>query len=201
MVRMTGKKALLEMLTAEGVEYIFGNPGTSEGAIMDALEDYPNLKYILATQEGVAMGAADTYARSTGKPAFINLHIETGLANGISLLHNAAAGGTPLVLTAGNKDMRKLVEGRTPLAEMVKLFTKWSVELTHPEQIPGAIRKAFNEARTPPTGPTFIAFSANSLDGEADMEIVSNGEGYFRLPPDKEAIEIASNILLEAKTQ
>ena len=43
MVRMTGKKALLEMLTAEGVEYIFGNPGTSEGAIMDALEDYPNL--------------------------------------------------------------------------------------------------------------------------------------------------------------
>ena len=199
MVRMTGKKALLEMLTAEGVEYIFGNPGTSEGAIMDALEDYPNLKYILATQEGVAMGAADTYARATGKPAFINLHIETGLTNGISLLHNAAAGGTPLVLTAGNKDMRKLVEGRTPLAEMVKLFTKWSVELTHPEQIPGAIRKAFNEARTPPTGPTFIAFSANSLDGEADMEIVSNREGYFRLSPDKEAIEAASNILLESK--
>jgi len=140
MARMTGKKALLEMLTAEGVQYIFGNPGTSEGAIMDALEDYPNLQYILGTQEGVAMGAADTYARATGKPAFINLHIETGLANGISLLHNAAAGGTPLVLTAGNKDMRKLVEGRTPLADMVKLFTKWSVELTHPEQIPGAIR-------------------------------------------------------------
>ncbi len=196
---MTGKKALLEMLTAEGVQYIFGNPGTSEGAIMDALEDYPNLQYILATQEGVAMGAADTYARATGKPAFINLHIETGLANGISLLHNAAAGGTPLVLTAGNKDMRKLVEGRTPLADMVKLFTKWSVELTHPEQIPGAIRKAFNEARTPPTGPTFIAFSANSLDGEADMDIVSNSEGYFRIPADEEAIGAAANILLESK--
>ncbi|MAO89514.1 MAG: hypothetical protein CL880_03130 [Dehalococcoidia bacterium] len=199
MARMTGKKALLEMLTAEGVQYIFGNPGTSEGAIMDALEDYPNLQYILGTQEGVAMGAADTYARATGKPAFINLHIETGLANGISLLHNAAAGGTPLVLTAGNKDMRKLVEGRTPLADMVKLFTKWSVELTHPEQIPGAIRKAFNEARTPPTGPTFIAFSANSLDGEADMDIVSNSEGYFRIPADEEAIGAAANILLESK--
>ena len=199
MVRMAGKKALLEMLIAEGVEYIFGNPGTSEGAIMDALEDYPELQYILATQEGVAMGAADTYARATGKPAFINLHIETGLANGISLLHNAYAGGTPLVLTAGNKDMRKLVEGRTPLADMVKLFTKWSVELTHPEQIPGAIRKAFNEARTPPTGPTFIAFSANALDGEADMEIVPNSEGYFRISADVQAIEAATNILLESK--
>ncbi len=199
MPKMTGKKALLEMLTAEGVEYIFGNPGTSETAIMHALEDYPNLQYILATQEGVAMGAADAYARATGKPAFINLHIETGLANGISLLHNAAAGGTPLVLTAGNKDMRKLIEGRTPLAEMVKLFTKWSVELTHPEQIPGAVRKAFDEARTPPTGPTFIAFSANSLDGEAEMEIVPNNEGYFRTSPDKNSIATASKILLSSK--
>ena len=31
--RMTGKKAVLEMLLAEGVEYIFGNPGTSEGSL------------------------------------------------------------------------------------------------------------------------------------------------------------------------
>jgi thiamine pyrophosphate-dependent acetolactate synthase large subunit-like protein len=199
MARMTGKKALLEMLRAEGVEYIFGNPGTSEGAIMDALEDYPDIHYVLATQEGAAMGAADAYARATGKPSFVNLHIETGLANGISLLHNAAAGGTPLVLTAGNKDMRKLIEGRTPLADMVKTFTKWSAELTHPEQIPAAIRRAFNEARTPPTGPTFIAFSANALDGEADMEIVPNSKGYFRMGPDADAIKEAAGILANAK--
>jgi benzoylformate decarboxylase len=199
MARMTGKKALLEMLRAEGVEYIFGNPGTSEGAIMDELENYPDLHYVLATQEGAAMGAADAYARATGKPSFVNLHIETGLANGISLLHNAAAGGTPLVLTAGNKDMRKLIEGRTPLADMVKTFTKWSAELTHPEQIPAAIRRAFNEARTPPTGPTFIAFSANALDEEADMEIVPNSQGYFRTGPDADAIKEAAGILANAK--
>ena len=48
---MTGKKALLEMLKAEGVEYIFGNPGTSEGPIIDMLGDYPEFKYILALQE------------------------------------------------------------------------------------------------------------------------------------------------------
>lgn len=198
MPRMTGKRALLEMLRAEGVEYIFGNPGTSEGAIMDALEDFPDLHYVLVTQEGAAMGAADAYARATGRPSFVNLHIETGLANGISLLHNAAAGGTPLVLTAGNKDMRKLVEGRTPLADMVKIFTKWSVELTHPEQVPAAVRRAFNEARTPPTGPTFIAFSANSLDGEADMEIVPNSTGYFRLAPDDRSVRDAADLLAKA---
>ena len=128
MAVMTGKKALMEMLRAEGVEYIFGNPGTSESAIMDVLEHYPDLKYVLVTQEGAAMGAADAYARSTGRPSFVNLHIETGLANGISLLNNAYAGGTPLVLTSGNKDIRKLTEGRTQLAEMVRVLTKWSVE-------------------------------------------------------------------------
>ena len=54
MARMTGKRALMEMLRAEKVQYIFGNPGTSESPIMDALEDYPDLKYVLVLQEGVA---------------------------------------------------------------------------------------------------------------------------------------------------
>ncbi|MDA1188451.1 MAG: thiamine pyrophosphate-binding protein [Chloroflexi bacterium] len=199
MVRMKGSRALMEQLKAEGVEYIFGNPGTSESAIMDELEDYPELKYVLVTQEGVAMGAADAYARATGKPAFVNLHIETGLANGISLLHNANEGGTPLVLTSGNKDMRKLVEGRTELDEMVKRFTKWSVELSHPDQVPGAIRRAFNEAKTPPTGPVYVGFSANAMDGEADVEIVPSPPGRYRIEPDARAVGEATKLLAKAK--
>ena len=75
---MTGKHAVLEALRAEGVEYIFGNPGTSETPIMDALESHPDLKYVLTVQEGVAMGMADAYGRATGSPSFVNLHIETG---------------------------------------------------------------------------------------------------------------------------
>ncbi len=200
MVRMTGKRALLEALKAEGVEYIFGNPGTSESPIMDALEGYPQFRYVLTTQEGVAMGMADGYARATGRPAFVNLHIETGLANGISLLHNAHEGGTPIVLTSGNKDIRKLAEGRTDLAEMVRLFTKWSVEVTHPEQVPGVLRRAFHEARTPPTGPTYVAFSANALDGEGDMEIMPSPRGYHRIAPDRQAVEDASRLLAGASS-
>lgn len=115
------------MLKAEGAEYILGKPGTSESAIMYILEEYPGIKYMLATQEGVAMGMADGCAIATGRPSCVNLHIETGLANRISLLHHAWEGGTPLVLTSGNKDVRELAEDRTELAEMVRLFTKWSV--------------------------------------------------------------------------
>ena len=195
---MTGKRAMMEMLRAEGVEYIFGNPGTSESAIMDALEGYPDFKYVLVMQEGVAMGMADAYARATGRPSFLNLHIETGLANAISLLHNANEGGTPMVLSSGNKDIRELAHGRTDLAEMVRLFTKWTAEVTHPDQIPYVMRRAFNEAKSPPTGPTFVGFSANALDGEADVEVLPSPTGRFRIAPDSSAVEDATRMLAAA---
>ena len=200
MTRMTGKRALMEMLRAEGVEYIFGNPGTSEGPILDELENFPDIRYMLAVQEGAAMGMADAYARYRNEPAFVNLHIETGLANGVSLLANAAEGNTPLVLTSANKDIRKLAEGRTDLVEMVSQFCKWSAEVTHPEQVPGVLRRAFNEAKTPPMGPVYVAFSANALDDEADVEIVPSHRTYTRTAPDAAAVDEAASILAEAES-
>ena len=199
MPRMTGKRALMEMLRAEGIEYIFGNPGTSEGPILDELENYPDIRYMLATQEGAAMGMADAYARYRNAPAFVNLHIETGLANGVSLLANAAEGNTPLVLTSANKDIRKLAEGRTNLVEMVSQFCKWSAEVTHPEQVPSVMRRAFNEAKTPPMGPVYVAFCANALDDEADVEIVPSHKTYSRTGPDASAIDDAASILADAE--
>ncbi len=123
MTVMSGKRAMMQMLKAEGVGYIFGNPGTSESAMMDALEEFPDLEYILVTQEGVGVGMADAYGRLAGRPAFLNLHIETGLANAISLLYNANDGGSPMVVTSGNKDIRELAVEHTDLAAMVAQFT------------------------------------------------------------------------------
>ena len=189
----------MEMLRAEGVEYIFGNPGTSEGPILDELENYPDIRYMLSTQEGAAMGMADAYARYRGEPSFVNLHIETGLANGISLLANAAEGNTPLVLTSANKDIRKLAEGRTNLVEMVSQFCKWSAEVTHPEQVPSVLRRAFSETKTHPMGPVYVAFSANALDDEADVEIVPSHKTYGRIAPDTSAIDAAVGILADSE--
>ncbi len=195
---MTGKHAVMEMLRAEGVRYVFGNPGTTETPLMDALESYPDIEYVLAVQEGVAMGMADAYGRASGSPSFVNLHIETGLANGLSLLHNAHEGGSPIVLTACNKDVRELAHGRTDLREMARQFTKWSVEVSHPDAIPVAMRRAFHEAKTPPTGPTFISFTANSLDDEGSVDIIPSSRTFSRVRPDAEAIERAVEILAGA---
>jgi thiamine pyrophosphate-dependent acetolactate synthase large subunit-like protein len=124
---MTGKQALLEMLKAEGGEFIFGNPGTSEGPIIDMLGDYPEFRYILTLQESVAVGMGESYARATGKASFVSLHVDSGLANGIALMLDALNTGTPMVVTSANYDVRKITEGKTDLAELVRPVTKWAV--------------------------------------------------------------------------
>ena len=70
---MTGKRALLEQLIADGVSHIFGNPGTTEQGFMDLLQDYPQLQFMLALHEGVAVSMADAYARLTRRPSFVEL--------------------------------------------------------------------------------------------------------------------------------
>ena len=201
MTRMTGKQALAEMLLAEGVEYIFGNPGTSESPLMDVLQDYPQLKYILAIQEGTAVGMADGYARATGRPSFANIHIAGGLANGISMLYDSFRGETPLILTAGQSDTRAFITEPTlsgNLVEMTRQYTKWSTEIHHASDVPVAIRRAFKEAKTPPAGPVFISLPWNSLDEEADVDIIPSSQAYSRVRPDVEALVKASRLLAQA---
>jgi benzoylformate decarboxylase len=199
---MTGKHALAQMLIAEGSELIFGNPGTSETPLLDGLQDFPQLRYVQALQEGTAVGMADGYARATGRPAFANIHIAGGLANGISALYNAYKGGTPLILTAGNSDTRMLLTEPVlsgNLVEMTDQYTKWSAEIRHASDIPMAVRRAFKEAKTPPTGPVFLSFPWDTLDEEFDAEIVPSSPGFYRTRPDTDAIAKASQILSQAE--
>ena len=74
---------------SEGVEYIFGNPGTTELPLMDALLGAPAIKYVLALQEASAVAMADGYAQAARRPAFLNLHTAGGLGNGMGNLLNA----------------------------------------------------------------------------------------------------------------
>ena len=202
MPRMTGKKALVEMLVAEGVEYVFGNPGTSETPFMDALQDYPQLKFLLALQENSVVAMADGYSRAARKPAFINLHIAGGLAGGISMLYDSYKGGTPLVLTAGNSDSRSFLTDPVlsgDLVEMTRQYTKWSAQINHASEVPMAVRRAFKEAKTPPTGPVFLSFPWDSLDDEADVDIVPSSPGYHRTRPDTDAVARAAQLLARAE--
>ena len=195
---MTGKQALLEMLKAEGVDYIFGNPGTSEGPIIDLLGDYPEFRYILTLQESVAVGMGEAYARAIGKASFVSLHVDSGLANGIALMLDALNTGTPMVVTSANYDIRKTNESITDLANLVRPVTKWAVELSHADQIPSAIRRAFNEANSHPKGPVYVGFTSNALEGMAEMNIEPSRPVYDAPRPSEEGIARAASMLLDS---
>ena len=144
----------------------------------------------------------DGYARASGRPAFANIHIAGGLANGISALYNAYRGGTPVILTAGNSDTRMLLTEPVlsgSLVEMTSQYTKWSAEIRHASDIPMVIRRAFKEAKTPPTGPVFLSFPWDTLDEEVDADIIPSSPGYFRSRPDMDAVAHASELLSQAE--
>src|SRR5947209_1236555 len=97
---------MIEQLLADGITYMFGNPGTVEQGFLDALSDYPDLEYILALQEAVVVGIADGYARATRKPTIVQLHSGVGLGNGIGMMYQAKRGHAPLVVIAGESGVR-----------------------------------------------------------------------------------------------
>src|ERR1700760_1368850 len=98
MVHRTGRDVLLDVLASEGVTHLFGNPGTTELPLMDALVDHPELHYVLGLQEATVVAMADGYAQASGRPAFVNVHTMAGLGNAVGNLTNARANRTPLVV-------------------------------------------------------------------------------------------------------
>ena len=102
----SGAQAFLQMLADAGVRYIFGNPGTTELPLNDALVDEPRIRYILGLQEVPVMAMADGYAMASRTLGVVNLHISCGLGNAMGMLYNAFREGTPLLVTAGQQDRR-----------------------------------------------------------------------------------------------
>jgi acetolactate synthase I/II/III large subunit len=99
---MNGAQSLLATLTGNGIGVCFANPGTSEMHVVAALDQAPGLRCVLGLFEGVVTGAADGYARMTGRPAATLLHLGPGLANGLSNLHNAMRAQSPVVNVIGD---------------------------------------------------------------------------------------------------
>lgn len=98
---MNGARALVRTLIASGVDVCFTNPGTSEIHFVAALDAEPGMRAVLGLFEGVVTGAADGYARMTGRPACTLLHLGPGLANGLANLHNARRARVPVVNIVG----------------------------------------------------------------------------------------------------
>src|SRR5215467_7731496 len=192
----------MEQLIADGVRHIFGNPGTTEQGFMDILQDYPQMQFMLALHEGVAMSMADTYARITRRPAFVEVHIAPGLGNAMGMMHNARIGKSPLVIYAGQSPSDVLLQEphlSGPLVDMARPIAKWSAQIEHAHDVPRALRRAFKIAAEPPQGPVFLGLPMDVLDAEAEVEIAPTTFTNWRTRPNAEGLDQLAEVLVGAE--
>jgi benzoylformate decarboxylase len=171
-----GASVLLEVLRSEGVEYIFGNPGTTELPLMDALLQTPNIRYVWALQEASAVAMADGYAQAARRPGFLNLHTFGGLGHGMGNLLNASVSQTPLVVTAGQQDSRHTITDPLLFGDLVQIArpaVKWAHEVTDADQLPILVRRAFHDATAAPMAPVFLSLPMDVME---EMSTVGIGE-------------------------
>ncbi|HEU5158517.1 MAG TPA: thiamine pyrophosphate-binding protein [Streptosporangiaceae bacterium] len=170
-----GKVAIYEQFAADGIGWMFGNPGTVEQGFLDVLEQTADVSYMLALQETVAIGIADGYARAGAGPALVQLHTGVGLGNGIGMLYQAKRGHSPLVVIAGEAGVRydaMDAQMASDLVAMATPVTKYATRVTHPGSLLRVLRRAVKTAMTPPRGPVFVALPMDVLDAETSEPAV-----------------------------
>src|SRR5246127_1500206 len=162
-----GAEILLEILLSEGTQFIFGNPGTTELPLIDALIVNRDIRYVWGLQEATAVSMADGYAQASGKPAFVNLHTFGGLGHGMGAIMNAKIARVPLVVTAGQQDLRHFLADPLLAADLVGMaapVAKWCFEPNALDDLPLILRRAFHDSMSPPRGPVFLSLPMNILD-------------------------------------
>ncbi|MDE2516037.1 MAG: thiamine pyrophosphate-binding protein [Rhodospirillales bacterium] len=202
MAMMAGKTALLELLRQEGVDLMFGNPGTTELPLMDALAGDHALRYVLALQEAPVMAMADGYAQASGKLAVANLHVAPGLGNALGMLYDAQKAGSPILVTAGQHDQRfNLTEPLlwADLPAIARPFVKWSAEVRRVEDLPRAIHRAAKTALAPPMGPVFLSLPGDVLTESGDLDLGAPTRVASGMRADAAAIAQAAALIARAE--
>src|SRR6185295_14793489 len=199
---MRGRHVLMETLVGHGVEYLFGNPGTTESPIIESLQDYPQIRYVLALHEAVAIGAASYYAQASGRTGVVNLHVAPGLGNALGMLYNASKAGSPLLLTAGQQDTRLRL--RAPLlghdlVAMAAPLVKWSAQVERADEMAPLLRRALKIAQDPPAGPVFVALPIDVLEHETSDAAQPPGALYLHSEPDRAGVAAMADTLIGSR--
>jgi benzoylformate decarboxylase len=200
---MTGIEAFLNVLAAAGVKHVFGNPGTTELPLNDALVNDRRFQYVFGLHEIPVVAMADGYAMASGGVGVANVHICCGLGNAMGMLYNAHCSGSPVLLTAGQQDRRLRFEEPVLAGDMVSVvrpWTKWACEVQRVEDVPAAVRRAIQTALTPPTGPVFLALPVDvQMETCKGLDLSPPSLPDRRVRPPLDALHRAAAVLAEAK--
>jgi benzoylformate decarboxylase len=203
-VEGNGGKLFVEQLKSAGVEYLFFNPSTGDHPIFDALVDVPEIKIIKGIQEGAVTAMADGYARASGRTGVLVV-ANIGLPNAMTQMVNTYKDQIPMLVVVASIGQNEL--GRDQWQEvdhhelMTQPITKWYWQAQSVEAMAETTRRALKFASTPPCGPVFLSLPTNTLERNAKTQIWerSKFDVPMRIRPDKDDVEKAARMLIEAK--
>ena len=206
--RITGAKALMRALQAEGVKTIFGYPGGSIMPVYDALFDYTRgekkcFDHILVRHEQAATHAAEGYARVSGEVGVALVTSGPGATNTLTGVADAMLDSTPMVVIAGQVAIGALGTDAFQEVDLVGVaqpISKWSYQIRHAEDVAWAVSRAFYIARSGRPGPVVLDFPRNAQVEEIDWEpkkvdFIRSYVAYPKLNMDavREAAELINN--------
>jgi acetolactate synthase-1/2/3 large subunit len=184
-----GSDLMVQTVRDLGIEYAVANPGSSFEGLQESFINYghpPNVmpEWITALHEESAVTMAHGYAKAEGKPMLAVLHGTIGIQHAAMSIYQAYYDRVPVVMIAGNDPDFIPAHTAHDMAGMVRSYTKWDAEPKTLDEALVAIQRAYNEAVTPPMGPTLLV-----LGSEIQKENVPNAKVPVYHPPQFTAID------------
>lgn len=207
-MKITTAQLFLEYLEGEGVEYIFGVPGTTLVPFFDAINKKSSIKTILSKHEEGAAFMADGYARVSGKIGVCYATSGPGTTNIISGVATAYVDNIPLLVITGQVDTSIFGKGTFQDStkegiDSVAMFdpiTKYSAMIISKYKMPEMLREALRIAFSGKKGPVHLSYPKNIM--EAEIEDIYIPPKRYRVEPayfDRKLVIDAAEKLVKAK--
>ena len=196
-----GSDLQIQVLRDLGIEFAAANPGSSFEAFQESVINYgnpPNVmpEWITALHEESAVTMAHGYAKAEGKPMLAALHGTIGIQHAAMSIYQAYYDRVPIVMVAGNDADFIPAHTARDMASMVRSFTKWDAEPKNVEESLVALQRAYNEAITPPMGPTLVVLTSEvQKENSPNLQIPRYQPPAFPTIDSSTARDIAKNLL------
>jgi acetolactate synthase-1/2/3 large subunit len=178
----TGAQILVDALQIHGVELVFGVPGESYLAVLDALHDKRDaIKFVICRQEGGATNMAEAYGKMTGRPGICFVTRGPGACNASIGVHTAFQDSTPLILFIGqvaNDVVEREAFQEVDYRRMFGQMAKWVAQIDRADRVPEYLSHAFHTAVSGRPGPVVLALPE---DMQTEMASVPDAGRYQRV--------------------
>src|SRR3990170_4906400 len=184
--KTTGARALVDALLREGIDHVFGIPGTQNLAIIDVLRDTPQIRFILTRHEQGAAFMAYGFARASGHPAVVTATEGPGVTNLVTAIGAAYRGFVPVISVCGVQESAMRERDASQDMDQVPFLrpiTKWAYSIPNVQKVQESVRKAFRVALTEPQGPTHIEASSEILLEQTAPEAIEPAAYRNMVPP------------------